>query len=281
MMCEARNAQLKVIPMNDRGELMLEEFEKILSEKTRIVAVTHISNAIGTLNPIEKIISMAHRFGAKVIVDGAQSASHLPIDVQKMDADFYVFSGHKAYGPTGIGILYGKEELLEKMPPYQGGGDMIESVTFQKTTYNKLPLKFEAGTPMIAEVIGLGAAIDYLTKIGMEHIETWEQFLLVYATKALQAIKGLRIIGTASKKGAIISFVVEGVHALDIGTMLDFQGIAVRTGHLCAQPTMRHFGIPATARISFGLYNTKEEIDYFVEALNHVINKISRNRINS
>lgn len=271
MMCEERGAVLKVAPMNERGELILEEFEKLLTSKTRLVAITHIANSIGTINPIKKIISMAHAAGAKVLVDGAQSAPHFPIDVQDLDVDFFVFSGHKIYGPTGIGVLYGKEELLDKMPPYQGGGDMIDSVTFEKTTYNVLPLKFEAGTPMIAEVMGLGAALDYINKVGLQYICEWEHALLEYATTNLNQIKGLRIIGTAAQKGGIVSFVVDGIHSLDIGTMLDLKGIAVRTGHHCAQPVMRFFGVNSTVRASFGLYNTKEEIDQFVKALQEVI----------
>lgn len=271
IMCEDRGAILKVVPINDRGELILEEYAKLLNEKTKIVSVAHVANSLGTIHPIKQIIQMAHDAGAKVLIDGAQSAPHMPVDVQQLDADFFVFSGHKVYGPTGIGILYGKEDLLEAMPPYQGGGDMIEKVTFQKTTYNVLPLKFEAGTPMIAEVIGLGAAIDYISGIGLENIHQWEHQLLDYATQLLQQIDGLRIIGTANDKSGIISMFIDGVHPLDIGTMMDLRGVAIRTGHHCAQPTMRHFGIPATARASFGLYNTKEEVDRFVEALKEVI----------
>lgn len=271
ILCEDRKAVLKVIPMNDRGELILEELSKLLSDKTKIVAVAHVANSIGTINPIKEIASIVHQAGAKLLVDGAQAAPHLPVDVRDLDADFYVFAGHKVCGPTGIGILYGKESLLEAMPPYQGGGDMIETVTFPKTTYNVLPLKFEAGTPMIAEVIALGAAIDYLSKIGLEDIRKWEHELLIYATKEMQKIEGLRLIGTAANKGGIISFIVEGVHPLDIGTMLDLKGIAIRTGHHCAQPTMRHFGISATARVSFALYNNKSEIDRFVAALVEII----------
>lgn len=269
--CEDRGCILKVIPCNEKGELLLDEYAKLLNEKTKIVAVNHVSNALGTLNPIKKIAQMAHAAGAKILIDAAQSAPHLPLDVQDLDIDFLVFSGHKIYGPTGVGILYGKEELLEKMPPYQGGGDMIDTVTFQKTTYNTLPLKFEAGTPIIAEVIALGAAFDYLTAIGLPAIQKWEHELLLYATKKMEEIPGLRIIGTAAEKGAIISFTIQGVHHLDIGTMLDLRGIAVRTGHHCAQPAMRHFQTPGTARASFGLYNTPEEIDYFIESLKECI----------
>lgn len=271
ILCEDRGAILKVAPMNERGELIIEEFAKLLGPKTKLVAVAHISNSLGTINPIKDIVRMAHAAGAKVLVDGAQAAPHMPIDVQDLDADFYVFSGHKVYGPTGIGILWGKAELLDQMPPYQGGGDMIETVTFPKTTYNVLPMKFEAGTPMIAEVMGLGAAIDFLSEVGLENIHKHEHGLLEYATNKIQEVPGLRIIGTASNKGAIISFDVHNVHHLDIGTMLDLRGIAVRTGHHCAQPTMRHFGITGTARASFGVYNTIEEIDHFVEALIDVI----------
>ena len=271
MMCHDREAILRIIPVNDQGELDLEAYRQLLSNKTKLVSVAHISNALGTINPVEEIIAMAHEFGAKVLIDGAQSSPHMPLDMQALDADFYVFSGHKLYGPTGIGILYGKKELLEALPPYQGGGDMIETVTFPMTTYNVLPLKFEAGTPMFAEVIALGAAIDYVTKIGLENIYQYEKNLLDYATDRIQEIKGLKIIGTAAKKGAIISFIVEGIHALDIGTMLDLRGIAIRTGHHCAQPAMKRFGVSATARVSFAFYNTKEEIDVFIDALKAVI----------
>jgi cysteine desulfurase/selenocysteine lyase len=271
MMCEARGAVLKVIPINDCSELILEEFAELLSHKTKIVAVSHIANSTGTVHPIKQIIDMAHKVGAKVLIDGAQSVPHMVVDVQYLDADFYVFSGHKFYGPTGIGILYGKESLLEKMPPHHGGGDMIALVTFPKTTYNVLPLKFEAGTPSIAEVIGLGAAIDYIQDIGLENIHAWEQVLLNHATNKLKSIKGLRIIGTAAEKGAIVSFVVEGVHPLDIGTMLDLRGVAIRTGHQCTQPTMQRLGVSATCRASFGFYNTLEEVDTFVVALQDVL----------
>jgi len=271
ILCEDRGAVLKVIPMDDKGDLVMKEYAKLLNPKTKLVAIAHVSNSLGTINPIKEIAKMAHGAGAKILIDGAQSAPHLPIDVQDLDVDFFVFSGHKVLGPTGIGILYGKASLLDQMPPAQGGGDMIETVTFPKTTYNVLPLKFEAGTPMIAEVVGLGAAIRYMTSVGMENIRQHEQELLAYATEQMKEIPGLRIIGTADHKGGIISFVVEGVHPLDIGTMLDLKGIAVRTGHHCAQPTMRHFGIPATARASFALYNTKDDVDRFVVALRDVI----------
>lgn len=271
LMCEARGAILKVIPINDRAELLLEEYAKLLNSRTKLVAVSHVANSTGTINPVKQIISMAHSAGAKVLIDGAQSIPHMPVDVQDLDADFYAFSGHKLYGPTGIGVLYGKERLLNEMPPHHGGGDMIASVTFPKTTYNALPLKFEAGTPMIAEVIGLGAAIDYVNVLGLNAICTWEHQLLTHATGLLEQIKGLRIIGTAQEKGAIISFFVDGIHPLDIGTMLDLKGIAIRTGHQCAQPTMRRFGVSATCRASFAFYNTKREVEAFVDALQQVL----------
>ena len=271
LICEEKGAHLKVIPINDRGELILEEFDRLLTDRTKIVSVAHIANATGTLNPIEEIIQRAHARGAKVLIDGAQSAAHMPVDVQKLKADFYVFSGHKAYGPTGVGILYGKRSLLEKMPPYQGGGDMIDEVSLHSSTFQHLPMKFEAGTPMIADVLGLGEAIDFIEALGRDHIAAWEQDLLDHATKRLGEIKGLRVIGTAPKKGAIISFIIEGMHPLDIGTLLDIRGIAVRTGQLCAQPTLKHFNVSSMTRISFGVYNTFEEIDTFIEALKEVI----------
>lgn len=271
ILSEDRGATLKVIPMNEKGELLLDEYAKLLNPRTRLVAVAHISNSLGTLNPIKQIVAMAHQAGAKVLVDGAQSAPHLKIDVQDLDVDFFVFSGHKIMGPTGIGILYGKSELLNQMPPYQGGGDMIESVSFAKTTYNVLPFKFEAGTPMIAEVMGLGAAIDYIQSIGIEAIQRWEHELLIYATAQMEQIHGLRIIGQAPQKGALISFTIEGIHPLDIGTFLDLRGIAVRTGHHCAQPVMSFFNVPATTRASFACYNTKEEVDVFVSSLQNAV----------
>lgn len=270
ILCEDRKAILKVVPMNEKGELDMEAYAKLLSNKTKLVAVAHIANSLGTINPIKEIIALAHKVGAKVLIDGAQAAPHMVVDVQDLDADFYVFSGHKFYGPTGIGILYGKASLLDAMPPYQGGGDMIEKVAFDKTTYNVLPMKFEAGTPMIAEVIGLGAAVDYVQKIGLQNIHDYEHGLLLHATEAISSVDGLRIIGTARDKAAIISFDVKGVHPLDIGTMLDLRGVAIRTGHHCAQPVMRHFNVPSTARASFAFYNTKEEVDRFVEALKEV-----------
>lgn len=275
ILCEDRGAVLRVVPIDEKGELRLDEFARMLNAKTSLVAVAHVSNSLGTINPIAAIVRAAHTAGAKVLVDGAQAAPHLPVDVQALDADFYVFSGHKVFGPTGIGILYGKEELLAVMPPYRGGGDMIEKVTFEKTTYNTLPLKFEAGTPMIAEVIGLGAALDYICTLGHDAILKQEHFLLSYATKAIEKIKKIRIIGTSDQKASLISFVVDGVHPLDIGTMLDLKGIAVRTGHLCAQPVMRRFGVGAMVRASFAFYNTKDEIDIFVEALRETIDLLS------
>jgi cysteine desulfurase / selenocysteine lyase len=271
LLCEDRQAILKVAPINDRGELKLDDFAKLLSKKTKLVAVAHVSNALGTVNPIKEIISLAHNAGAKVLIDGAQSAPHMRVNIRDLDADFYVFSGHKFYGPTGIGILYGKAELLNAMPPYQGGGDMIEKVSFEKTTYNTLPMKFEAGTPMIAEVIGLGASIDYVEGLGLDSIHEYEKSLLIHATEAICRIDGVRIIGAAQDKSAIISFVAEGVHPLDIGTMLDLRGIAIRTGHHCAQPIMQHFQIPSTARASFAFYNTFNEIDHFAACLRDVI----------
>lgn len=274
LLCEDRKAILKVIPMNEKGELLLDEYAKLLNPRTRLVAFTHVSNALGTVNPVKELTAMAHRAGAKVLVDGSQSAPHLKVDVQDLDVDFFVFSGHKVMGPTGVGILYGKEELLNAMPPYQGGGDMIESVDFEKTTYNALPLKFEAGTPMIAEVMGLGAAIDYIQAIGLAAIQEWEHELLVYATGRLEQIPGLRVIGQAKEKGALISFVIQGIHSLDIGSFLDLKGIAIRTGHHCAQPVMRFFNVPTTARASFAFYNTKEEIDYFADSLQDIVRKL-------
>jgi cysteine desulfurase/selenocysteine lyase len=270
MLCEARNARLRVIPMNDRGELILEEYEKLLNPRTRMVAVAHISNALGTVNPVAEMIAMAHRAGALALIDGAQAAPHTRVDVRALDADFYAFSGHKTLGPTGIGILYGKQALLENMPPYQGGGDMIRTVTFEKTTYADLPYKFEAGTPNIAGGIGLGAALEYIGGIGIERIAAWEHELLRYGTEQLERIPGLRIIGTARQKAAVISFVIEGIHPHDIGTVLDLDGIAVRTGHHCAQPVMDRFHVPATTRASLAFYNTLAEIDKLVAGIHKV-----------
>jgi cysteine desulfurase/selenocysteine lyase len=270
MLCEEKGAKLRVIPMNDRGELILEEYEKLLGPRTRMVAFCHVSNALGTINPARQIIEMAHRAGALTLVDGAQAAPHMKIDVQALDADFYTFSGHKVFGPTGIGILYGKAKLLNAMPPYQGGGDMIRTVTFEKTTYNDVPYKFEAGTPNIAGGIGLGAALDYVTKIGVDQIAAYEHDLLLYGAEALSRISGLRMIGTAREKAAVLSFVMDGIHPHDIGTVLDRQGIAVRTGHHCAQPVMDWFHVPATTRASLAFYNTTAEIDALAAGLNKV-----------
>lgn len=272
MMAEERGAIIKVIPINIHGDLNLHEFKHLLSSKTKLVAITHVSNAIGTVNPIKQIIELAHQTSAKVLVDGAQAVPHRKVDVQDLDADFYVFSGHKLYGPTGIGILYGKESLLDAMPPYQGGGDMIDKVTFDKTTYNVLPLKFEAGTPLIAEVMGLGSAIDYVNGIGFDAISKHEKHLVTYALEKMKNIADLHIYGNPQERAGIISFGVEGVHPLDIATMLDLKGIALRTGHHCAQPAMHCFEVSAMARISFGLYNTTEEIDQFVQHLQEIIN---------
>lgn len=264
LLCEEKGARLRVIPMNDRGELLVDGFKVLLNERTRLVAIAHVSNALGTINPIREMIRMAHRQNVPVLIDGAQAVPHLEVDVQDLDCDFYAFSGHKMYGPTGLGILYAKSALLEKMPPYQGGGDMIRSVTFEKTLYNDIPYKFEAGTPDIAGVIGLGAAIDYLADVGMSNISTYEGQLLSYAELQISQIDGVRIVGTASQKAAVISFVLEGIHPHDVGTILDREGIAVRTGHHCAQPVMDRFGIPATTRASLALYNTTQEIDRLV-----------------
>jgi cysteine desulfurase/selenocysteine lyase len=266
-LCEKIGAKLVVIPMNEKGELLLSEFDKLLSEKTKIVTVNHISNALGTVNPIEYIIKKAHEVGAAVLIDGAQATPHLRPNVQALDCDFYVFSGHKVCGPTGVGILYGKEEWLRKLPPYQGGGEMIAEVTFEKTTYADLPHKFEAGTPNIEGGIVLGTAIDYMNAIGFDNIAVYEQELLEYGTKRLQEIEGLTIFGTSESKASVISFNIEGIHPYDIGTIIDKLGIAVRTGHHCAQPIMNFFNIPGTIRASFAFYNTKEEIDIFVEAV--------------
>jgi cysteine desulfurase/selenocysteine lyase len=270
MLCEATGATLRVIPINDRGELVMEAYEKLLNPRTKMVAVTHVSNALGTINPVAEIISMAHRAGALALIDGAQAAPHLKVDVIALDADFYALSGHKMVGPTGIGILYGKSKLLNAMPPYQGGGDMIKTVTFEKTTYADLPYKFEAGTPNIAGGIGLGAAVDYLNNIGLNRIAAYEHELLVYGTQALEQIPGLRMIGTAREKAAVLSFVIEGIHPHDIGTVLDRMGIAVRTGHHCAQPVMDRFGVPATTRASLAFYNTTREIDALAAGLRKV-----------
>ena len=267
MLCEKTGAVLRVIPMDENGELILSEFDKLLSNKTKIVTVNHISNALGTVNPIKYMIDKSHEFGAAILIDGAQAVPHLKPDVQELDCDFYVFSGHKICGPTGTGILYGKEDWLNKLPPYQGGGEMIKEVTFEKTTYAELPHKFEAGTPNIAGGIVLGTAVDYMNHVGFENIQIQEKELLDYGTKRLLEIEGLKIYGTSKDKTSVISFNIEGIHPYDIGTIIDKLGIAVRTGHHCAQPIMNFFNIPGTIRASFAFYNTKEEIDIFVEAL--------------
>jgi cysteine desulfurase/selenocysteine lyase len=273
IVCSKTGAKLKVVPFDDNGELILDEFEKIISPKTKIVSVVHISNSLGTINPIEYIIRRAHDVGAVVLIDGSQSIQHLPVDVQKLDCDFFVFSGHKIYGPTGIGVLYGKKVILESMPPYQGGGDMILSVTFEKTIYNVLPHKFEAGTPHIEGAIGLGSAIRYVQNIGLDVIFDYETKLLNYASERLKEIPEVKIIGNAKNKASLVSFVVENVHPHDIGTLLDRDGIAIRTGHHCTEPVMRHFGVPATSRASFAFYNTFEEIDQLVLSLKKIVAK--------
>jgi cysteine desulfurase/selenocysteine lyase len=270
LLCEEKGARLRVIPINDRGELLLEEYQKLLGPRTRLVAVGQVSNALGSVSPVREIIEMAHEAGALTLIDGAQAVPHMKVDVQALDADFYAFSGHKLYGPTGIGMLYGKRKLLDAMPPYQGGGDMIRTVTFEKTTYNELPYKFEAGTPHIAGGIGLGAAIDYVNRIGIEAIGAYEHELLVYGTEALSRIPGLRLIGTAKEKAAVLSFVMEGIHPHDIGTVLDRMGIAVRTGHHCAQPVMDRFQVAATTRASLAFYNTTAELDALEAGLRKV-----------
>jgi cysteine desulfurase/selenocysteine lyase len=267
ILCEEKGARLRVAPINDEGELIWDEFESALNDRTRIVSVAHVSNALGTINPLRRIIQSAHSRDIPVLVDGAQAAPHLKIDVQELDCDFYAFSGHKLFGPTGVGVLYGKTSLLDAMPPYQGGGDMIASVTFEKTTYNTLPYKFEAGTPNIAGTVGLGVAIDYVNGIGLDKIAEYEHELLVYGTDALSRIPGLRLLGTAKEKASVLSFVFEGVHPHDIGTILDREGIAIRTGHHCAMPVMDRFGVPATSRASLAFYNTKQEIDALVAGI--------------
>ncbi len=270
ILCDERGANLKVIPMNDDGDLLIDEFEKLLGPRTKFVSVVHQANSIGTVNPVKQIVEMAHAHGAVVLVDGAQSAPHIPVDVQDLDCDFYAFSGHKLYGPTGIGILYGKYDLLNAMPPYQGGGEMIASVTFEKTIYADLPAKFEAGTPHIAGVAGLGAAIDWVQGIGIERIAAHEHSLVEYGLRRLKEIDGVTIIGNPKRRAGLISFVVDGVHPHDVGTVLDSQGIAIRAGHHCAQPVMAHFGVPATVRASFGIYNITDEIDRLYEGVQQV-----------
>jgi cysteine desulfurase/selenocysteine lyase len=271
MLAEEKGAKLRVIPMNERGELIIEEYENLLNERTKIVAVSHVSNSLGTVNPIKEMIQTAHKFGVPFFVDGAQSVPHFPVDVQDLDADFFTFSGHKMFAPTGSGVLYGKREWLDKMPPYQTGGGMIRTVSFEKTTFAPIPEKFEAGTPAIAANIGLGAAIDYLNSIDFEAAARYEHELLEYATEKLSNIEGVRIIGTAREKASVLSFTIENVHPHDIGTILDQSGVAVRAGHHCAQPVMQFFGVPATARASFAFYNTREEIDVLADSIQKVI----------
>lgn len=267
MLCNEKGAKLRVAPINDAGEVVIGEFERLLGGRTKVVAVSHVSNALGTVNPVGRMIRAAHRVGAVALVDGAQAVAHIPVDAPALDADFYAFSGHKVYGPTGIGVLYGKKRLLEAMPPYQGGGDMIRTVTFEKTTYNDLPYKFEAGTPNISGVIGLAAAIEYLENIGVENAAAHEHDLLCYATEQLRRIPGVRILGTAAEKAGVLSFLLEGVHPHDAGTILDSEGVAVRAGHHCAQPVMDRYGVSATTRASFALYNTREEVDALARAV--------------
>jgi cysteine desulfurase/selenocysteine lyase len=271
LLCEQTGARLRVVPINDDGDIILDAYHELLGPRTKLVAVAHISNALGTVNPVAQIIAAAHDHNAVVLIDGAQAVAHAPVDVRSLDCDFYAFSGHKMFGPTGIGVLYGKYDLLNRMPPYQGGGDMISSVTFEKTTYNVLPYKFEAGTPNIAGVVGLGAAIEYINSIGLERIGAYERTLLTYATDRLRSLSGIRLIGTAKERAAAVSFVIKDIHPHDIGTILDREGIAIRTGHHCAQPVMDRFGVPATARASFALYNTKQEIDALVSGVEKVI----------
>lgn len=271
MVAEERGAKIRVIPMNERGELIIEEYENLLNERTKIVAVTHVSNSLGTVNPVKEMIATAHKFGVPVLVDGAQSIPHFPVDVQDLDADFFVFSGHKMFAPTGSGVVYGKREWLDKMPPYQTGGGMIRVVSFEKTTFAPIPEKFEAGTPAIAAGIGLGAAIDYINSIDFEAAAKYEHELLEYATKRLGDIPEVKIIGTAANKASVLSFTIEGIHPHDIGTILDQQGVAVRAGHHCAQPVMEFFDVPATARASFAFYNTREEVDKLADAVQKVI----------
>jgi cysteine desulfurase / selenocysteine lyase len=271
LLCAEKKATLRVAPVDDRGDVILDDYARLLNPRTKIVAITHASNALGTINPIREMIATAHANGSVVLIDGAQGVPHLPIDVQDLDCDFYAFSGHKVYAPTGVGVLHGKEKILDAMPPWQGGGDMILSVTFEKTTFNALPYKFEAGTPNIEGVIGLAAALDYVSEVGIEKVAAHEHDLLVYATDLMQAIDGLRVIGTAKRKASVISFTLEGVHPHDIGTILDQEGVAIRTGHHCAQPLMLRFNVPATGRASFAMYNTREEADALVAGLRRVI----------
>ncbi|MGD0264895.1 MAG: cysteine desulfurase [Candidatus Methylomirabilota bacterium] len=271
MVCEEKGATLRVIPINDAGELLLEEYERLLSDRTKLVAITYVSNALGTVNPVRQVVAMAHRRGIPVLVDGAQATPHMAVNVQDLDCDFYAFSGHKVFGPTGIGILYGKTDLLEAMPPYQGGGEMISAVTFEKTIYNSLPHKFEAGTPHIAGVVGLAAAIEYVERIGLNQIAAYENELLAYGTDLLSAIPGLTMIGTAKEKAGVLSFVLRDIHAHDVGTILDHEGIAIRAGHHCAMPVMKRFGVPATARASLAFYNTREELEALAKGIQKAI----------
>ncbi|UCS95901.1 cysteine desulfurase [Echinicola marina] len=270
MLCEEKGAILKIIPINDKGEILMDEFYKLLTEKTKLVSIVHASNALGTINPIEEIISKAHQVGAKVLIDGAQSSAHLDIDVQTLDCDFFVMSAHKIYGPTGLGVLYGKREMLEAMPPYQGGGEMIKEVTFEKTTYNEIPFKFEAGTPNIADVIAFQKAIEFVNELGKANIRAHEESLLAYAAEKLASIKGFIPVGTATKKVSVLSFLINGMHPFDVGMMLDASGIAVRTGHHCTQPLMNRFNLEGTVRASFSVYNTKEEVDRLVESVSKI-----------
>jgi cysteine desulfurase / selenocysteine lyase len=267
MLCEEKGARLRVVPIDDRGDLLMEEYVRLLGPRTKLVAMTRVSNALGTVTPIKDVIALAHQQDIPVLVDGAQAVPHESVDVRDLDCDFYVFSGHKAYGPTGIGVLYGKEQWLERMPPFQGGGDMIKSVTFEKTTYNELPYKFEAGTPHIAGAIGLAAGLEYIAGVGLEQIRNYEHELLAYGTELLSAIPGVRLIGTARHKAAVLSFVLDGVHAHDLGTILDQQGVAIRAGHHCAMPVMQRFGVPATARASMAFYNTRGELETLAAAI--------------
>ena len=271
IICEQKKAELKIIPMNEKGELLIEEIEEMISEKTKFISINHVSNSLGTVNRIEDVIKIAHSNNIRIMIDGAQAVQHLSVDLIKLNPDFYCFSGHKVYAPTGIGVLYGKKELLEKMPPYQGGGDMIKSVTFEKTIYNDIPNRFEAGTPNIAGTIGLGVSIDYLVSIGIENIAKHETELLDYATQEIRKIEGVQIIGNAIEKASVLSFVIEGIHPHDIGTILDKQGVAIRTGHHCTQPTMDFYGIPATARASFAIYNSRKDVDALINGVKKTI----------
>ena len=271
MVCEEKKAKLKIIPIDENGELIINKFNELINKKTKFISLNHVSNSLGTINPIKKIIDIAHQKNIKIMIDGAQAVQHLEISMKDIDADFYCFSGHKMYAPTGIGILYGKKELLEQMPPYQGGGDMIKSVTFEKTTYNDIPNRFEAGTPNISGAIALGKAIEYINKIGISNINKHEEDLLNYATSKLKKINKVKIIGEAKEKAAVISFIIEGIHPHDIGTIMDSHGIAIRAGHHCTQPIMDFYNVPATARASFAIYNTKEDVDELVKAIEKCI----------